>query len=80
MKLLIIQLSPASSCCAKGCLSTALLFYLYDGHVLPRHGGLLLEEIVGGALGRPHSPDARHGGYPGLFSSTAFGTRTTMFL
>jgi hypothetical protein len=57
-----------------------LLIYLYDGQVLPRHCGLLLEEVVGGALRRPHSPDARHGGYPGLLSFTAFGTRTTMFL
>ena len=51
-------------------------FYLYDRHVLPRHGDLLLEEIVGRSLGRPHSPNARHHGYPGLFSSTAFGTHT----
>lgn len=55
-------------------------FYLYDRHVLPRHGDLLLEEIVGRSLGRPHSPDARHHGYPGLFSSTAFGTHTTTLL
>ena len=55
-------------------------YYLYDRHVLPRHGDLLLEEIVGRSLGRPYSSDARHHGYPGLFSSTALGTRTTMLL
>lgn len=54
--------------------------YLYDRHVLPRHGDLLFEEIVCRSLGRPHSPDTRHHGYPGLFSSTTFGTRTTTLL
>ena len=62
------------------CFLMTSCFYLYDRHVLPRHGDLLLEEIVGRSLGRPHSPDARHHGYPGLFSSTAFGTQTTTLL